>query len=496
MTVNRPAAVIVLAAGEGTRMKSAVPKVLHGIGGRSLLHHALVAARETEPGHVVVVVGHERDRVVDHLGVIDPMAMVADQDETPGTGRAVECGLDALPDDLDGTVLVTMGDVPLLSGATLQELMVAHGDSGNAVTVITATRDDPTGYGRIVRDADGAVVANVEQRDATDEQRMIREVNAGLYAFDVERLRTALSSVGTDNAQQEKYLTDVIAIVHADGGRVGTHRVDDGWQTEGVNDRLQLSRLGAELNRRTVQHWMREGVTVVDPATTWLDLDVTLGRDVTIQPHTQLLGASTVGSGVTLGPDTTLTDVEIGDDASVVRTHGSLAVIGAGAAVGPFAYLRPGTVLGVGGKIGTFVETKNAQIGAGAKVPHLSYVGDAEIGEGTNIGAGTIFANYDGVTKHHTTVGRHASTGSHNSFIAPVVIGDGAATGAGAVVRRDVPPGALAVSTGAQRHIEDWVARKRPGTEAAAAAAAARAVPTDVGTESGADAHADDGSQS
>ncbi len=472
MTADRPVAVIVLAAGGGTRMKSATPKVLHTLAGRSLLGHALVAARATEPAHLVVVVRHERDLVAEHVGVEDPMAVIADQDEIAGTGRAVECGLAALADDVSGTVLVTMGDAPLLSGDTLRELAAAHAASGSAVTVITATVDDPTGYGRILRADDGAVLANVEHRDATDEQLVVGEINAGIYAFDVATLRSALARVGTDNSQGEKYLTDVLEIVVADGGKVSAHPLADGWQIEGINDRAQLARLGAELNRRIVRHWMHEGVTVVDPATTWIDIDVSLGRDVTIYPHTQIHGASTIGAGVVIGPDTTLTDVEVGDGASVVRTQGTLAVVGPGATVGPFAYLRPGTTLGARGKIGTFVETKNAQIAADAKVPHLTYVGDAEIGEGTNIGAGTIFANYDGVEKHQTRIGAHAKTGANNTFVAPVEIGDGAVTGGGSVVRRDVPPGTLAVSTGPQRHVDGWVERKRPGTKAAEAAAA------------------------
>jgi bifunctional UDP-N-acetylglucosamine pyrophosphorylase/glucosamine-1-phosphate N-acetyltransferase len=244
-------------------------------------------------------------------------------------------------------------------------------------------------------------------------------------------------------------------------------------QTEGANDRAQLAELGKELNRRIVTRWMRDGVTVMDPATTWIDADVSLAPDVTILPGTQLLGATAIAEDAVIGPDCTLKDCEIGAGARVVRTHGELAVIGDRATVGPFAYLRPGTSLGIGGKIGTFVETKNAQIGDGAKVPHLSYVGDAEIGEGANIGAGTIFANYDGVAKHRTRVGRQARTGSDNVFVAPVEIGDGASTGAGAVVRRDVPPGALAVSGGPQRNLEGWTLRKRAGTDQAAAAQAA-----------------------
>jgi len=255
---------------------------------------------------------------------------------------------------------------------------------------------------------------------------------------------------------------------------VGGHVLDDVRQTEGANDRAQLTGLAAELNRRTLQRWMREGVTIVDPTTTWIDVDVSLEPDVTILPGVQLLGATSVREDAVIGPDCTLKDLEVGRGAKVVRSHGELAVVGAGASVGPFSYLRPGTVLGAGGKIGAFVETKNAQIGDGAKVPHLSYVGDAEIGEGTNIGAGTIFANYDGAEKHRTKVGRFATTASNNTFVAPVEIGDGAATGAGTVVRRDVPPGALAVSSGPQRTIENWAARRRPGTAQAEAAEQAR----------------------
>jgi bifunctional UDP-N-acetylglucosamine pyrophosphorylase/glucosamine-1-phosphate N-acetyltransferase len=469
VTSTRPVAVIVLAAGGGTRMNSATPKVLHRIGGRTLLQHALSAARGTRPDHLVVVVRQDRDRVAAHVGEMDPEALLADQDDIAGTGRAAECGLAALPPELSGTVIVTMADVPLLTADTLGELSDRHAAGGGAVTMVTLTTPDPAGYGRVLRDGDGAVVGTVEERDATPDQRRITEVNSGLYAFDVAVLRDALGQVGTDNAQGEKYLTGVIALVHAKGGRIRAHTIADSWQLEGVNDRVQLARLGAELNRRIVERWMRAGVTVVDPATTWIDIDVSLGRDVTIHPHTQVHGASTVADDVVLGPDTTLTDVEIGTGATVVRTQATLAVIGAGASVGPFAHLRPGTELGAGGKIGEFVGTKNAVIGAGAKVPHLSYVGDADIGEGSNIGAGTIVANYDGYAKHHTSIGAHCRTGANNTFVAPVVVGDGAATGAGTVVRRDVPPGDLAVSTGPQRHLAGWVRRRHPDTPAARA---------------------------
>jgi bifunctional UDP-N-acetylglucosamine pyrophosphorylase/glucosamine-1-phosphate N-acetyltransferase len=473
MATPRPAAVIVLAAGEGTRMKSATPKVLHMIGGRTLLGHAMAAARGVDPQHLAIVVRHGRDLVAAHVAQVDADALIADQDEVMGTGRATECALLALPTGLEGTVLVTCGDVPLLAAQTLRELLEAHAASGSAATVITATLPDPSGYGRILRAVDGSVAGIVEQKDATDAQLEITEINSGLYAFDAVVLRKALTQVGTDNSQGEKYLTDVLGIARREGHRVSAHLIQDLWQTEGVNDRVQLSRLGAELNRRIVQRWMRAGVTVVDPATTWIDADVTLGRDVTIHPQTQIHGASTIGDDVVLGPDTTLTDVEIGSGASVIRTHGSLAIIGAGATVGPFAYLRPGTELGEKGKIGTFVETKNAQIGAGSKVPHLTYVGDASIGEHSNIGASSVFVNYDGVNKSHTTIGSHCRTGSDNMFVAPVSVGDGAYTGAGTVVRKDVPPGALAINVAPQRNLLGWVLQKRAGTPSAYAAVAA-----------------------
>ncbi|MFK5633315.1 MULTISPECIES: bifunctional UDP-N-acetylglucosamine diphosphorylase/glucosamine-1-phosphate N-acetyltransferase GlmU [unclassified Ornithinimicrobium] len=484
MTSYHPAAVIILAAGEGTRMKSTTPKVLHRIGGRTLLGHALHAAREAAPEHLAVVVRHERERVAAHVGELDGTAVVADQDEVKGTGRACECGLDALPAGLEGTVLVTMGDVPLLTGRTLTELTERHEASGAAVTVITAELPDAGSYGRVVRDVDGDVVAIMEFKDALRHREAgdelahvvdIREINSGIYAFDAAVLRAALTEVGTDNAQGEKYLTDVIGIARREGRRVAAHLVDDLWQTEGVNDRVQLAALGKELNRRTVEHWMREGVTVVDPDTTWIDADVTIGRDTTVRPGTQLLGATTVGAEVVVGPDTTLTDVEVGDGASVVRTQAELAQIGPGATVGPFSFLRPGTVLGARGKIGGFVETKNATIGEGAKVPHLTYCGDATVGEGANIGAGTIFANYDGVAKHHTSIGRHSFVGSNSVLVAPVDIADGAYVAAGSAIEGRVGPGQIAVARGRQRNVDGWVARRRAGTATAGAAEAALA---------------------
>lgn len=470
----RLAAAIVLAAGEGTRMRSALPKVLHEIGGATLLGHAVAAVATLQPAHLVVVVGHGRERVGAEVGALGERlgrdVLTAVQDEQLGTGHAVRCGLDALPSDLDGPVLVTYGDVPLLESGTLAALLAEHADTGAAVTLLSGEPADPTGYGRVLRDGAGRVAGIVEHGDATSEQRAIREVNSGVYAFDAAFLAAGLAELKDHNSQGELYLTDLVGAAVAAGRTVGGVRCPDAWQVEGVNDRVQLAEVRAELNRRLLRRWMLAGVTVVDPATTWVDVDVRLGADVVLHPGTQLHGATTVDDGAQVGPDTTLTDCAIGANATVTRTHGGGAEIGPDAAVGPFAYLRPGARLGARGKIGTFVEVKNADIGEGSKVPHLTYVGDATIGEESNIGASSVFVNYDGVRKHRTVVGSHVRTGSDTMFIAPLHVGDGAYTGAGTVLRQDVPAGALAVSGGPQRNIEGWVEKNRPGSPAALAA--------------------------
>lgn len=471
----RPVAAIVLAAGEGTRMRSAVPKVIHPIGGRSLLGHSVHAVAALEPEHLVVVVGHAREQVGEVVAALGEElgrpVLTAVQEKQLGTGHAVRVGLDALPSDLSGPVLVTYGDVPLLQPDTLRELLDAH---TGAVTLLTTELDDPAGYGRVLRDAIGGVSAIVEHADATAEQREVREVNSGVYAFDAGFLGASLGRLSTHNSQGELYLTDLVTMAHADGG---AHAVvcHDEWQVRGVNDRVQLAAMRAELNRRVLEQWMLSGVTVVDPASTWVDVQVTLDRDVVLHPGTQLHGLTSVAEGAAIGPDTTLTSCSIGPGATVVRTHGSDSTIGPGASVGPFAYLRPGVNLGERGKIGAFVEVKNSDIGAGSKVPHLTYVGDATIGEQSNIGAGSVFANYDGVHKHRSVIGSHVRGGSNNTYVAPVQVDDGAVVGAGAIVRQNVPPGALTVSAVSQRIIEGWVEKKRPGTPAAEAAARATA---------------------
>jgi bifunctional UDP-N-acetylglucosamine pyrophosphorylase/glucosamine-1-phosphate N-acetyltransferase len=486
VTSQRPAAVIIMAAGLGTRMKSSTPKVLHEIGGRTLVGHAVAAARELDPEQLVVVVGSGREQVEAHLAEIDPRARTAVQEQQLGTGDAVRAGLTGVPAELTGAIVVTSGDCPLLEPDTLRELIEAHHDEHNAVTVLTARVPDANGYGRMIRAADGSVDGIVEHKDATEAQREIDEINAGIYVFDAAVLRDGLQRITTDNAQGELYLTDVLTIARKDGLRVGAHVTDDPMQTEGVNDRVQLATLRAELNRRTLVRLMRSGVTVVDPTSTWIDATVTVEPDTTIRPNTQLHGATTVATGATIGPDTTLTDVQVGAGATIVRCHAVQSVVGPEANIGPYASLRPGTTLGRGAKLGTFVETKNTQVADGAKVPHLTYAGDATIGEGANIGAGTIFANYDGVAKHRTEIGRYSFVGSNSVLIAPVTIGDGTYVAAGSAVDQDVAPGEIAVARGRQRNIRGWVARKRAGSKTARAAEAALGDNDRNGTEKGA----------
>ena len=462
-------AVVVLAAGEGTRMRSTTPKVMHELAGLPLLGHVLATATSLGAAHVIPVIRHQKEALTNYTNAFYPTVEIAHQDEVAGTGRAVECGLEALPADFTGAVIVTSGDVPLLDVPTLESLLEAHLEGDFAASVLTAIVDDPTGYGRVIRSNDGKFLQIIEQSDADSEQLEISEVNAGIYVFDAQYLRAALANVGSHNAQGEKYLTDVAAELLNQGKKVQALAVSDNWLVAGINDRVQLSEVAAELNFRICEAWQRAGVTILDPATTWIDITVQIGEDATILPGTFLKGMTSIGSGSTIGPEVVMTDTLVEADATVIKSHVSASRIGEGATVGPFAYLRPGTDLGAKGKIGTFVETKNAKIGAGSKVPHLSYVGDAEIGEQSNIGAGTIFANYDGINKHKSVVGSHVKTGSHNVFVAPITIGDGAYTAAGTVVRKDVASGDLAMNVAPQRNLAGWVIANRPGTKSAEA---------------------------
>jgi bifunctional UDP-N-acetylglucosamine pyrophosphorylase/glucosamine-1-phosphate N-acetyltransferase len=357
---------------------------------------------------------------------------------------------------------------------TLDALIATHREREASVTLLSAVLADPAGYGRVLRDAAGDVERIVEQKDATDHEAEVDEINAGVYVFTAAALRRHLPEVGRANAQGEKYLTDVVGLARRAGERIAVGIAPEPAAALGVNDRVQLAEAARLLNARTVRRWQLAGVSVLDPATTWIDVDATLEPDVTVLPNTHILRATTIAGGATIGPDTSLSDCEVGPDAVIRRTDATLAVIGAGATVGPFSYLRPGTVLAEGAKVGTFVETKNSTIGEGSKVPHLSYIGDTTIGRGVNLGAGAITANYDDVAKHRTEIGDEVHSGSHNVFVAPVRIGDGAKTGAGAVIRKDVPPGALALSVAPQRNVEGWVENNRPGTAAADAAERAR----------------------
>ncbi|MGY1814269.1 bifunctional UDP-N-acetylglucosamine diphosphorylase/glucosamine-1-phosphate N-acetyltransferase GlmU [Blastococcus sp. SYSU D00820] len=470
------AGVVVLAAGQGTRMRSATPKVLHTLGGRSMLGHVLAATAPLGAGTTVVVVGAGRAAVAEHLAAVAPETLPVVQEEQNGSGHAAAVALAAVP-HLEGPVLVVNGDAPLLRPETVRALVDGHAAAGSVLTVLTAEVDDPTGLGRIVRGDDGAVRAIVEERDATPGQRAIREVNAGVYVGDAAALRRALARVGSDNDQGEVYLTDVVGLLAGEGAPVGGVPAEDPVDVLGCNDQRELAARRRTLNDRVLDGLMRAGVTVVDPATTWVDVTVTVAADAVLQPGVQLQGATSVATGAVVGPDTTLVDTEVGESATVLRSHCLGAVVGPRATVGPFSYLRPGTRLAARAKAGAFVETKNVSVGEGSKVPHLSYVGDATIGTGANIGAATVFVNYDGVEKHHTHIGDHVRIGSDTMLVAPVTVGDGAYTAAGSVITTDVPPGAMGVARARQRNVAGWVRRRRPGTDAAAAAAAAGDAP-------------------
>ncbi len=437
--------------------------------GRTLVSHVLAATAPLSAEHTVVVVGHGRELVEAELASQWPKATTAVQSEQLGTGHAVSVALATLPEALSGSVLVLAGDTPLLTTVDLANLSQAH--AGASATILTAHLENAFGYGRIVRDSDSTVNSIVEERDASDEQRALTEVNSGVYMFDLGLLRNALGKIGSSNDQGEQYLTDVISILRSEGHTVRAVETHES-HILGVNDRRQLAVAGAVLRDRINDAWMLSGVTFVDPATSWIDSTVTIERDAVILPNVLLTGSTSVASRATIGPDCSLHDTTIAAGATVIRTTANGAVIGTDSSVGPYTYLRPGTVLGTGARAGGFVEMKNAHLGDGAKVPHLSYVGDATIGEGTNIGAATVFVNYDGVAKHETVIGKHVRIGSDTMLVAPVTVGDGAYTAAGSVITDSVPAGAMAVARARQRNILDWVVRRRPGSKSAQAAMA------------------------
>jgi bifunctional UDP-N-acetylglucosamine pyrophosphorylase/glucosamine-1-phosphate N-acetyltransferase len=450
-----------MAAGEGTRMRSSLPKMLHPVCGQPMVAWPILAAREAGAGRVAVIVSPGRD-----LSPALPEGVeTVEQPESDGTGGAIRAALPLI--EASETVLVLSGDHPLISAHDIAALLEAHTSAGAAATMLTIELDDPASYGRVVRDADGEVERIVEAKaagDADPAELAIREVNAGTYAFDAALLATALRGLSNDNAQGEYYLTDVFSSLREAGHMVAGHPTEDFAVTMGVNNRFELAAAEAEGRRRILEAHMLAGVTVVDPGATWIDAGVEIGADARIEPGTSLRGQTEVGAGAVVGPLTTLIDSTVGADSSVAHSYLVECEVLDGCSVGPFAYLRPGAVLEAGAKAGTFVEVKNSRIGEGAKVPHLAYIGDAEIGAGSNLGAGTITANYDGFRKNRTVIGRDARIGVDTMLIAPVEVGDAAYTGAGAVIKDDVPEGALAVSENAQRNIDGYAARKAEET--------------------------------
>lgn len=450
-------AAIVLAAGEGTRMKSATPKVLHTLAGKTFLQRVMQAVETTSPQEVAVVVRHQADKVSEAALSYNENAIIVQQDEIPGTGRAVQCALEELKSrgTLAGTVIITAGDMPMLDAQTLNGLAATHETSGNVATILSCKLENPFGYGRIIRDSAGGFVRIVEQKDGSAEELAVNEVNTSVYAFDAEVLAQAIETLNSSNAQGEFYLTDALANAR-EIGKVGIEVVSNPLRVEGVNDRVQLAKLAKAHNLEVCEYWMREGVSILDPETTWIEDDVILEADSVILPGSYLHGHTRVAAHAVIGPDTTLIDAAVARGAKVERSRVEKTSIGEDANIGPWTYLRPGNELANGTKAGAFVEMKNAHIDEGTKVPHLSYVGDAHIAHHTNIGGGTITANYDGVHKHHTEIGSHVHVGAGNMFVAPVTIGDNVTTGSGSVVRHDVPDDAMVYSENTQHVVENW----------------------------------------
>ena len=448
--------VLILAAGEGTRMRSDTPKVLHPICGRPMIGWPIRAAQEAGAGRIVVVDGPQRRLE----GELPEGVELAVQEEPNGTGDAVRSAAGHI--GAEDTVLVLMGDVPLITADAITALAQAHETSGAAATMATMELEDPAGYGRVIRAADGSVERVVETKtpgDATPEEEAIREANTGIYAFAGGALAAALERLTSDNAQGELYLPDVLPLLRADGRLIAAHVVTDATLTLGVNTRVDLARVRALAQARIQRGHALAGVTIVDPQSTLVDAGVEIGRDTVIEPSTFLRGGTRIGERCTIGPLSTVIDSTIGDETRVVHSYLDGAELGSGVSVGPFAYLRPNARLRDRAKAGTFVEIKNSEVGEGTKVPHLSYIGDADIGGGSNVGAGTITANYDGANKHRTTIGSGVKVSVHTSFVAPVTVGDGAYTGAGSVITEDVPPGALGIARERQRNVEGYAER-------------------------------------
>ena len=450
-------AAIILAAGEGTRMRSNKPKVLHALAGKTFLNRVMDSVSALDPDTLAVVVHYQADRVTEAARSYNERVTIVNQDDIPGTGRAVQCAMAQLTQqgELEGSVLIAASDMPLLDSDTLSQLLAFHNASGNGATVLTTVLDDPTGYGRIIRDSEGNVLRIVEQKDANSSELAVHEVNTSVYVFDAAVLSKAIADLKSDNAQGEFYLTDALETAKQDGA-VGAFAAPDPLSVEGVNDRVQLAALAKAHNIRVCEQWMRAGVDILDPQTTWIEDDVEIGRDAVILPGSFLQGHTVIGENAVVGPYTTLIDAVVDDEAVVERSRVQESHIGRGTNIGPWTYLRPGNEFGEGAKAGAFVEMKKAHIGNGTKVPHLSYVGDAELGDHTNIGGGTITANYDGVHKNRTKIGAGCHVGAGNLFVAPVEVGDNVTTGAGSVLRHEVPSDSMAYSENTQHNVEGW----------------------------------------
>ena len=460
--------VVVLAAGEGTRMKSKNSKVLHEIAGRSIIHNLLTAVEPLSPKNLTVVVGAHKDEVIDHLKKVAPKAKTVFQEKRDGTGGATQLAL--AEHKGDGTVLILAGDTPLLTTQTLEEFMAAHQSDKSVASVLTALLPDPAGYGRIIRGDNSSILKIVEEKDASDSEKEIDEINTGVYLFELKVLKEVIGKLKNNNSQKELYLTDVISLITAEGKTAQAILSNDYTETLGINDRTQLAECAAIMRDRINHQHMLNGVTIIDPTTTWIDVDVKIEADVVIYPGTAITGKSTIKANAVIGPRTTLVSCTVAEGAKVVESNCTEASIGKEVKVGPFTYLRKGTVLANESKAGAFVEIKNSTVGKGSKVAHLSYVGDAQIGEESNIGAATVFVNYDGEKKHQTKIGDQVRIGSDTMLVAPVTVGDGAYTAAGSVINEDVPAGAIGIGRARQVNILGWVLKKRKDSKSAAAA--------------------------
>lgn len=448
---------VILAAGKGTRMKSKLPKVLHQVCGEPMLAHVIRAANQASVGRNIVVIGHEADLVKEAVGNSVEYAYQLDQ---LGTGHAV-MQTEPILKGFQGDILILCGDTPLITTETLNQIIQNHSNCGNAGTVLTAVIQDPAGYGRIVRDEAGQVEEIVEHKDASEDQLKINEINTGIYCFNGPKLFDCLKQITPANAQGEYYLTDVLAVLKRNGEKIGAVKVINPLETMGINNRIQLADAEKILRERILRSLMLEGVTIIDPPSTYISMDVTIGPDSVIYPGTIIEGKCRVGENCIIGPYTRLKDVELGNCVCVQNSIVLDSVIGDRGTIGPFAYIRPGTVLKEGVKVGDFVEIKKSIIGNGSKVPHLSYIGDCEVGEKVNIGAGTITCNYDGKNKYKTVIEDGAFVGSNSNLVAPVTVGKESIVGAGSTVTQDVPEGSLCVERSKQQIVNGWIARKK-----------------------------------